>query len=196
MIIWFINPFEERQSSCNKALDIGRSLGLLKATLSYPALGNHFSCASSTEKKGMTTQQRCTLLSALPNFPELTPHHLSGIRAEWGRLAGAGVRIVPLWPGQLTAGSPQLFYTVSPVPAGEQRGRDFGPAFLITVADEITSYLDNRSVMFSSFIPPKTLNFFKLQTCVFSYLPNVILWTMAGLSSFRIKYCRKEKSEF
>lgn len=72
----------------------------------------------------------------------------------------------------------------------------FGPAFLITSADEITSYLDKRSVMFSSFIPPKTLNFFKLQTCVFSYLPNVMLWTMAGLSSFRIKYCGRENSEF
>lgn len=68
--------------------------------------------------------------------------------------------------------------------------------FVILIADEIPSYLDKRSVIFSSFIPPKTLNFFKLQTCVFSYLPNVMLWTMAGLSSFRIKYCGRKNSEF
>lgn len=79
---------------------------------------------------------------------------------------------------------------------GSEREEHFGPAFMIIIPDEFTSYLDKRSVMFSSFIPPKTLNFFKLQTCVFSYLPNVILWTMAGLSSFRIKYCGRDNNEF
>lgn len=79
---------------------------------------------------------------------------------------------------------------------GAKGEKHFGPALMIPRADGIASYLDKRSVIFSSFIPPKTLNFFKLQTCVFSYLPNVMLWTIAGLSSFKIKYCGREKSEF
>lgn len=54
-------------------------------------------------------------------------------------------------------------------------------------------YLDNSSVMFSSLIPPNTLNFFKLQTWVFSYFPKVMLWTTAGRSSFKTKNCRRER---
>lgn len=53
------------------------------------------------------------------------------------------------------------------------------------------SHLDKSSVMFSSLIPPNTLNFFKLHTWVFSYFPKVMLWTIAGLSNFKIKNCGK-----
>lgn len=45
--------------------------------------------------------------------------------------------------------------------------------------------------MFSSLMPPNTLNFFRLHTWVFSYFPKVMLWTIAGLSSFKIKYCEQ-----
>ena len=54
-----------------------------------------------------------------------------------------------------------------------------------------TTYLSNSSIRWSSVRPPYTLNFFRLHTCVFSYLPNLMLSTMAGLSSFSIKYCHK-----
>lgn len=57
----------------------------------------------------------------------------------------------------------------------------------------LQSYLDKSSVMFSSLIPPNTLNFFKLQTWVFSYFPKVMLWTTAGLSSFKTKNWRKDR---
>lgn len=57
----------------------------------------------------------------------------------------------------------------------------------------LQSYLDNSSVMFSSLMPPNTLNFFRLQTWVFSYFPKVMLWTTAGLSSFKTKNWRKER---
>lgn len=49
------------------------------------------------------------------------------------------------------------------------------------------SHLDKSSVMFSSLIPPNTLNFLRLHTWVFSYFPKVMLWTIAGLSNFKIK---------
>lgn len=48
--------------------------------------------------------------------------------------------------------------------------------------------------MFSSLIPPNTLNFFRLQTWVFSYFPKVMLWTTAGLSNFKIKNWRKRET--
>lgn len=47
--------------------------------------------------------------------------------------------------------------------------------------------------MFSSLIPPNTLNFFRLQTWVFSYFPKVMLWTTAGLSNFKIKNWRQKE---
>ena len=49
--------------------------------------------------------------------------------------------------------------------------------------------------MFSSLIPPNTLNFFRLHTCVFSYFPKVMLCTMAGRSSFRVRYCQNNTDE-
>lgn len=57
----------------------------------------------------------------------------------------------------------------------------------------LQSYLDKSSVMFSSLMPPNTLNFFRLQTWVFSYFPKVMLWTTAGLSSFKTKNWRKDR---
>lgn len=56
-----------------------------------------------------------------------------------------------------------------------------------TFLTSLEPYLDKSSVMFSSLIPPNTLNFFRLQTWVFSYFPKVMLWTTAGLSNFKIK---------
>lgn len=43
--------------------------------------------------------------------------------------------------------------------------------------------------MCSSSNPPTTLNFRKLHTCVFSYLPNFIFFTIAGRCNFSVRNC-------
>lgn len=51
------------------------------------------------------------------------------------------------------------------------------------------NYLSNNGIMCSSSKPPITLNLRKLHTCVFSYLPNLMRLTIAGRSSFSVRYC-------
>lgn len=51
------------------------------------------------------------------------------------------------------------------------------------------SYPSNSKSICSSSRPPTTLNFRKLHTCVFSYFPNLIFFTIAGRCSFSVKNC-------
>lgn len=52
-----------------------------------------------------------------------------------------------------------------------------------------STYPSNNKTMCSSSNPPTTLNFRKLHTCVFSYLPNFIFFTIAGRCNFSVKNC-------
>lgn len=52
---------------------------------------------------------------------------------------------------------------------------------------KFNTYFSKSSIMFSGSKPPYTLNFFILHTCVFSYLPNVIVFTIEGNRNFNIR---------
>lgn len=51
------------------------------------------------------------------------------------------------------------------------------------------TYPSNNSIILLSSRPPNTLNFLILHTCVCSYLPNVIVFTIAGWCNFKTRYC-------
>lgn len=53
----------------------------------------------------------------------------------------------------------------------------------------VPAYPSNSNSMWSSSKPPTTLNFRKLHTCVFSYFPNFICFTIAGRCSLSVRNC-------
>lgn len=56
----------------------------------------------------------------------------------------------------------------------------------------LDAYPSNSKSMCSSSNPPTTLNLRRLHTCVFSYFPNFIFFTMAGRCNFNVKNCGGE----
>lgn len=56
-------------------------------------------------------------------------------------------------------------------------------------AQSFQTYPSNSKTICSSSNPPTTLNLRKLHTCVFSYFPNLICFTIAGRCSFNVRNC-------
>lgn len=72
---------------------------------------------------------------------------------------------------------------------GEQEEKGQGKCHCKLHMTIYKTHLSSKRIMFSSDKPPYTRNFLMLQTCVFSYLPNLMVLSIAGLSSFRMRYC-------